>query len=49
MMCFDTDDLFIIAAALEYTYEHCEEEGKTDLADRFAELYNRIDERLSQE
>lgn len=49
MMCFDNEELYIIAAALEYAYEHCEEAKMHELADKFAEIYNKVDERLSAE
>lgn len=43
-VCFWDDELFTIGAALEVAMTECERNMEYKLADRFAELYRRVDD-----
>lgn len=43
-ICFWDDELFTIGAALEVAMKECESQKQYGLADRFAELYKRVDD-----
>lgn len=41
---FYGDELFTVAAALEVCMDKCEKHREYEFADRFAELYKRVDD-----
>lgn len=43
-VCFSDDELFTLGAALELAMTTCERDKEYGLADRFAELFKRVDE-----